>query len=65
MEPFINDNIINKGTAHGRAVLKKLVRDSIKEIEIQRQTLNDEDSELEEQDDLQVSGTKHGQADQQ
>ena len=63
MEPFINDNVINKGPAHGRAILKKLVRDSIKEIEIQRQTLNDEDSDLEEQDDVQVSGTKQAQAD--
>lgn len=62
MEPFINDNIINKGPAHGRAILKKLVRESIKEIEIQRQTLNDEDSELEEQDDLQASGTNQDQA---
>ena len=34
MEPFITENIIAKGAAYGRHVLKKLVRESIKEIEI-------------------------------
>lgn len=60
MEPFIHDNIVVKGAAHGRRILKKLVRDSIKEIEIQRQTLFDDEESDEENSGNNATRQKTG-----
>ena len=42
MDPFIEENIVKKGSGFGRSVLKKLVSESISQIEMHRKTQNDE-----------------------
>jgi len=50
LDPFIMDNIIDKGinNQRGRALLKELVKQSMGEIEIYRQTQNDSSDESQE-----------------
>jgi serine/threonine protein kinase len=51
LDPFIMDNIIDKGinNQRGRALLKELVKQSMGEIEEYRQTQNDSSDESQEQ----------------
>ena len=47
LDPFIEENIVKKGSGFGRSVLKKLVSESISQIEMHRKTKNDESDDEE------------------